>query len=109
MISDSQYLRVSDVFSDLNLCLLPDLRFSAAFMTVEDDILSAVIIPADFIRKNELLAILCSDSLSVAETIIRISKIRSNSISISVELLNHSFRLNSLVFASILLLFRTSP
>ena len=53
---DSQELRVSDMISDLCLCLLPGFLFSTSFMTIVNDVPSAVVIlssfEGDFRRKS---------------------------------------------------------
>lgn len=72
--SDSQDLRVSDMISDLCLCLLPGFLFSTSFMTIVNDVPSAVVILSNIFRENKLLAVFCLCFLSVADAIIRICK-----------------------------------
>ena len=71
---DSQNLCVPKILSDLCFGLLPVFRFSPAFVAVENNILAAVIIFTDFIRKDKLLAVFRLYCLRKADTIVRICK-----------------------------------
>ena len=71
---NSKKLCISDMISDLFLCLIPGLLFSTAFMAIVDDVPSAVVILSNIFRENKLLAVFCPCCLSVADAIIRICK-----------------------------------
>jgi hypothetical protein len=71
---DSKNLCVPKILSDLCFGLLPVFRFSPAFVAVENNILAAVIIFTDFIRKDIPLAAFRACCLRKADAIVRICK-----------------------------------
>ena len=69
---DCQDLSISDVVSDLYLCLLPIFMRSSALMAIEGNIPPAVIIINDFLRKDKFLTVLRLCCLPIADAVVRI-------------------------------------